>query len=151
MSADRPGAAWKSANQGTAKRYDWLAPAENLRPGARPNLCIFRCAPRSEWPLDVAILEHHPNSTQAFFPMNATRYVVLVAEPRPGSPDLATLRAFLAMGNQGCAYKPGTWHHPLIALDRETDFGCLVFEDESEGDGALVEFAPGERVRVELA
>jgi ureidoglycolate lyase len=152
LDGDRPELPYKSANMGTARRYDWVAPVENLRPGAaRPNLCIFRVAPRLEWPLEVKMLEHHPLSTQLFFPMAASRYVVLVAAPRPGSPDLSTLRAFLATARQGVAYVPGTWHHPLIALDRETDFGCIVYEDETVGDCHDVSYAEGARPIVELA
>lgn len=156
LDANRPDLPWKPANMGTAKRYDWLAPVENLRPTtARPNLCLFRCAPRLDWPLEVRMLEHHPLSTQLFFPMAATRYVVLVAAPRPGAPDLATLRAFLATGRQGVAYVPGTWHHPLLALDQETDFGCIVYEDEpgkdDAGDCVAVTYAEGARPVVLLS
>ncbi len=150
LDGDRPDLPWKPANMGTARRYDWMAPVENLRPAARPNLCMFRCTPRLEWPLDVRMLEHHPLSTQLFFPMAATRYVVLVAAPRPGAPDLTTLRAFLARARQGVAYLPGTWHHPLLALDQETDFGCIVYEDEGEGDCATVTFDEGNRPSVAL-
>lgn len=152
VDGDRPELPFKSANMGTARRYDWVGPVTNLRPEtARANLCLFRVAPQTVWPLEVKMLEHHPNSTQLFFPMAASRYVILVAEPRPGSPDLATLRAFLAHARQGVAYLPGTWHHPLVALDRETDFGCIVYEDETAGDCADVPYAPGERPIVHLS
>ena len=36
----------------------------------------------------------------------------------PRHPD----RAVLARGGQGINYRRGTWHHPLIALDRVSDF-----------------------------
>ena len=150
--AERGDVAGKPANQGTAKRYDWLGPVSNLRPStAKLNLCLFRCSPRLAWPLRVEIMEKHPASTQVVFPMNAARYVVLVAEPGPDTPDLSTLRAFVATGRQGVAYLPGTWHHPLLALEHETDFGCVVWEDGGEGDCTLVTIPEGERPLVELA
>ncbi|MES1264635.1 MAG: ureidoglycolate lyase, partial [Variovorax sp.] len=35
----------RSANAGTAQRFNHVAALENLRPGARPNLCVFRVKP----------------------------------------------------------------------------------------------------------
>jgi ureidoglycolate lyase len=32
------------------------------------------------------------------------------------------------------SYAPDVWHHTLVALDRETDFMCFVWEDGSRGD-----------------
>ena len=32
------------------------------------------------------------------------------------------MRAFRATGGQGVNYARGVWHHPVLALDRETDF-----------------------------
>jgi ureidoglycolate lyase len=144
LSGDRPDVKRRSANQGTAVRMDWMGDLLSLRPGARPNLCLFRCSPRVDWPMTVEILEKHHHSTQLLVPMNATRYVVLVANGGD-TPDLSTLAAFLAAPRQGIAYAPGTWHHPLIALDHETDFGCVVWEDESEGDNTLLTLAPEDR------
>ena len=141
----------KPANQGTAKRYNWLGAIQNLRPeNARLNLCLFRVSPRKAWPLTVQIMEKHLLSTQVIVPMNADRYVVLVARPGGDMPDLATLRAFVATGRQGVAYLPGTWHHPLLALGEETDFGCVVWEDESDADNTIVTLPESERPVVEL-
>ena len=58
-------------------------------------------------------LERHPFTNQAFIPMgqdNDKVYLVVVA--RNGlddRPDLGTLRAFAARGNQGIAYNTGVW------------------------------------------
>jgi ureidoglycolate lyase len=142
----------KSANQGTAKRYNWLGAVEDLRRGrARLNLCLFRCSPRTAWPMRVEIMEKHPNTTQLIVPMNADRYVVLVARPGTDAPDLSTLRAFVATARQGVGYLPGTWHHPIVALDHETDFTSLVWEDEGEGDCTLVTLPEADRPLLELA
>lgn len=123
-----------SANAGTARRFDRLAALENLRPGAAPNLCVFRVEPAADNPFSVRMLERHRHSTQVFIPMGgASRYLVVVCGGGD-APDLATLKAFVADGAHGISYRPGTWHHPLIALDRTTDYACLVYEDGSAGD-----------------
>lgn len=124
----------RSANAGTALRFDRLAVLENRRPSsATPNLCVFRVAPTTTNPFAVRMLERHRHSTQVFIPMGAERYLVIVCGGGD-APDLSTLKAFLAAGGQGITYKPGTWHHPLVALDRQTDFACVVHEDGSAGD-----------------
>lgn len=131
-----------SANAGTARRFDRLAALENLRPGAAPNLCVFRVAPAAENPFPVRMLERHRYSTQVFIPMGgARRYLVVVCEGAD-APDLATLKGFIAGADQGITYRPGIWHHPLIALDRQTDFACLVHEDGTSGDCEVRSIAP---------
>jgi ureidoglycolate lyase len=123
-----------SANAGTARRFDRLGAIENLRPGATPNLCLFRVAPAAANPFPVRMLERHRHSTQVFIPMGgALRYLVVVCQGGD-APDLATLKAFMAGAEQGITYRPGIWHHPLIALDRTIDFACIVYEDGGAGD-----------------
>ena len=53
-------------------------------------------------------------------------------------PNMPTLRVFLARENQAITYNPGVWHHPMIALDRVTDFVCLVWEDGTAKDCDVV-------------
>lgn len=149
--AERGDVPVKIANQGTARRYNWLGAVTNLRPDtARLNLCLFRCTPRTEWPFRVEIMEKHAKSTQVVVPMNADRYVVLVARPNTDVPDLTTLRAFTATARQGVAYLPGTWHHPLLALSHETDFGVAVWEDDTDGDCDLITLPESDRPLIEL-
>ncbi len=145
-----PGALGKLANQGTARRFDHLASLDDLRPGrAVLNVSVFRCQPRPAAPFAVALLEKHPASAQLFVPMNARRYLALVALGRD-RPDLGTLTAFVAAGTQGVSYHPGVWHHPMIALDAEIDFACFAWEDGSDGDCTVVRLADGEQPVVEL-
>lgn len=139
------------ANQGTARRFDRLAKLENLRPGvATLNISVFRCAPWTSFPTEVALLERHAWSTQLFVPMTAKRFLVVVALGGT-RPDLTTLAVFLASSGQGVSYHPGVWHHPMIALDAACDFTCLVHEDGSAGDCEVVRFAEAERPRIALA
>ncbi|MBS1963320.1 MAG: ureidoglycolate lyase [Bdellovibrionales bacterium] len=125
----------KSANNGTAERYNHLGELKNLRETtASPNLCVFRSRPYPGSPFRIRLLERHPHSTQLFVPMSeSARYLVIVATGED-SPDRSTVRAFIARSGQGITYHPGVWHHPLIALDRTTDFACVVYEDGSAGD-----------------
>ena len=152
ISGDRGDVEGKPANQGTAKRFNWLGDVRDLRPGkSRLNLCLFRCSPRTGWPLRVEILERHPMTTQVIVPMNANTYVVLVGLPTSTDvPDLTSLRAFIATAREGVSYHPGTWHHPLLALDHETDFTSLVWEDESPGDFDIVTIPEADRPLLEL-
>ncbi len=142
VSAARDDVASKPANQGTAARRDWLVDLANHRSGARLNVASFRCAPQRAWPRPLALLEKHPHSTQVFVPMSARRYLVVVALGGD-APDLSTARAFVASGAQGVSYRPGVWHHPMIALDEPTDFACFVWEDGSEGDCVVSPLADG--------
>jgi ureidoglycolate lyase len=149
--AAAPGvSAGAAANQGTARRWDRIAPVENLRLGsATLNLSVFRCEPRLAWPLDLALLEKHPGSTQVFVPMNARRYLVVVA--LGGSePDRDTLAAFVATGAQGVSYAPGVWHHPMIALEHAIDFTCLVHEDGTPGDCVIWPWPDDDPVQILL-
>lgn len=123
-----------SANQGTAVRHDWAAALESRRPGARPNLSIFRASPQT-LPFEVKLLERHPASTQVFLPLVCTRYLVVVAPTLPsGDPDLAGLKAFLCGPGQGINYACGTWHHPMVALDTPAELAMLAWEDGTRGD-----------------
>ena len=115
-----------AVNEGTAVRFDALANVDTGAEGGRTVISIFRAQPRA-FPFEVAMLERHPLGSQAFVPLHpALRYIVVVADD-----PAATPRAFLAEGGQGVNYRRGTWHHPLIALDRGGDF--LVVDRAGEG------------------
>jgi ureidoglycolate lyase len=147
LSADRVDVPARDANQGTAARRNWQIELAHSHPRARANFASFRCVPRTEWPMRLLLLEKHPHSTQTFVPMNASRYLAVVALGGD-APDLATLQAFVAHGGTAVSYRPGVWHHPLIALDQVTDFACLVWEDGSAED-AVEHSLAGEDVRVD--
>ncbi|KAG2181861.1 hypothetical protein INT44_008677 [Umbelopsis vinacea] len=132
------------ANQGTAEKYHWTASIVNNHPnnGGKSNMCVFHCRPTKELPFKCKILERHPYSSQAFVPMNAgnTRgYLVIVAlNGEDDKPDMSTLKAFICSNVQGVNYAAGIWHHPMIALEAETDFACLVHESGINEDDCQV-------------
>ena len=107
-------------NDGTAQRYHDLATLDCAHVGGRVILSLFRAEPRA-LPFEIAMLERHPLGSQAFVPLAvATRYLVVVSE----SPQ-TTPRVFLAENGQGINLHRGTWHHPLLALARVSDFLVL--------------------------
>ncbi len=123
-----------SANQGTAVRFDRAARLASSRPGAAPNLAVFRSVAKT-LPFEVKLLERHPCSSQAFLPMVCARYLVIVApEAADGGPDLARLAAFVATAGQGINYLLGVWHHPIVALEAPADFVMLAWEDGGPED-----------------
>ncbi len=124
----------RPANQGTSLKFEHLTHLENRR-GDRATLhaSVFRASPRPAVEFELSLLERHPASEQAFIPMNATRFLVVVALG-DDAPEPSSARAFVVPGNAGVTYHPGVWHHPIVALDGETDFVCLVWEDGSADD-----------------
>lgn len=110
-------------NEGTSQRFHALGHVEC--DGGAPVLSIFRAQPRP-LPFRVEMLERHPLGSQAFVPLSKAPYLVVVA-----TDPSATPRAFLAADGQGVNFFRGTWHHPLLALERESDF--LVVDREGEG------------------
>lgn len=112
-------------NGGTSQRFHDLA---RLEPGAGGRLIvsIFRAQART-LPFAVTMLERHPKASQAFMPLSGHPYLVVVAAP--GTLDPAAIQAFLARGDQGVNFAPGTWHHPLLALAGVSDFLVLDRDD----------------------
>lgn len=138
---ERPDIAPTMVNFGTAARRDHAAALDNRRPGARPNLATFRCAPWERFPVVVQAMEKHPGSSQLFVPMRVDRYLVVVA-PGEDAPEIDGLRAFVALPGQGIVYAPGVWHMPLIVFGGPAEFVMFVWEDGTVEDcvvGALAE------------
>jgi ureidoglycolate lyase len=65
-------------NQGFAERYHDLATLDLHEPGGRPVLGIVRAIPWPE-PIRIAMLERHPLSSQAFFPLANEPFLIVVA------------------------------------------------------------------------
>jgi ureidoglycolate lyase len=124
------GRASRRINDDTCLRYDDLALVDVSEAGGRPLISIFEASPRP-LPLRVRALERHPLSSQAFVPLEARAFLVVVAEDGP-LPLAARIRAYLSSGGQGVNYRRGTWHHPLIALERTTRF--LVVDRGGPGE-----------------
>lgn len=127
---ETPASGGQVTNGGLAVRHDNVARLEM----PEPRVGIFRVQP-TPLPIEVRWLECHPLATQAFVPMAERPFLVIVAPAGP-APDPARTRAFLTNGRQGINYRRGTWHFPIVALDRDTDF--LVI-DRGDAGGNLAE------------
>jgi len=113
-----------SINEGTATRFDSLARVDVSGADGYPVISLFRAQPR-RLPFTVTMLERHPLGSQAFMPLGQAPYLIVVAL------DVETMpHAFLARPGQGINFHRGTWHHPLLALERESDF--LVIDRAGE-------------------
>jgi ureidoglycolate lyase len=117
-------------NDHTARRFDDLAELDVLADGGRPTLSIFEAAPRT-LPLRARSLERHPLSSQAFFPLAGLAFLIVVAEAGP-RPLAGRMHAYRSSGAQGVNYRRNTWHHPLIALARTSQF--LVVDRGGPGE-----------------
>ena len=135
-------------NNGSTTRFHDLARVDVAAEGGHTLVNIFRARPLP-MPLTVAMMEKHPLGSQAFIPLEAAPFLVVVAPPGESvAPE--DLRAFLTQGRQGVNYARGVWHHPVIALGQETDF--LVIDRGGPGDNlAEFFFAEGERRIVDAA
>lgn len=119
----------RSINEGLAERYDALLRPDTQGDGGHPVVSIFRARPRA-LPLQLSRVERHRLGSQAFVPLAAQRFLVVVAEPGP-PPAVEALRGFLATPGQGLSYARGVWHHPLLAIDDGGDF--LVIDRAGPG------------------
>jgi ureidoglycolate lyase len=119
-------------NEGTCERFDDLASVDVLANGGRPLMSIFKAAPRP-LPFEVRVLERHPLSSQAFYPLDGVPFLVVVADDGDaGTPWSNRIRAFRAAGDQGVSYRRNTWHHPLLAIGQTSHF--LVVDRGGPGD-----------------
>ena len=122
-------------NGSTTRRFHDLAQIDTLAEGGRPIVNLFRAQPRAQ-PVRLTLMERHPLGSQAFIPLAAQRYLVVVAPDAGGTPG--PLQAFISTGWQGVNYDRNVWHHPLLALDMISDF--LVVD--RGGDGHNLEESP---------
>ena len=123
-------------NAGTSERVPLGAPDLTQASGqAALNLYRARANPL---PFTATELERHCFGSQSFIPLKGVSFVVIVAlgdhavssvgpagQSIPGAvPRENTIAAFWIDGSCGVTFKPGTWHHPLLA-QQDGDFVVL--------------------------
>lgn len=116
-------------NSGMTERYHDLARVELGGVHARPLISLFRGKPYA-LPLALNLVERHPLGSQAFYPLSANPWLVIVAEDAGGSP--VRLRAFAPAPGQGVNIAMNTWHGVLTPLEAESDF--LVVDRGGDGN-----------------
>lgn len=122
-------------NQGTTERFDDLAQVDVSDQEGRPIISIFRGRAFS-LPIEIRMMERHPLGSQAIIPISPYPWLVVVAPAQEdGSPGVP--EAFVAGSHQGVSYRKGVWHHPLLSLQKTSEF--LVVDRGGQGEN-LEEF-----------
>jgi ureidoglycolate lyase len=99
---------FRPINAGLCRRYHDLARMDFG--DARAGLSVFQAEARA-LPYRFDLIERHPDGSQAFLPMTAQPFLVIVATS-PATPP----QAFLTNGAQGINLHRGTWHGVLTPL-----------------------------------
>ncbi|MYA88864.1 MAG: ureidoglycolate lyase [Boseongicola sp. SB0662_bin_57] len=82
-------------------------------PGGRAGISVF-LGETVAWPVEIALVERHPDGSQAFVSMSGHPFLVVVAPDEGGVPG--TPCAFVAAPSQGVNFHRGTWHGVLAPL-----------------------------------
>jgi ureidoglycolate lyase len=89
----------------------------------RQEFWVSKVSARTELPNSIAQLERHPLSDQAFVPLDAVQFLVVVCPSRAnGMPDMEACEAFVAGPGQGIIYRRKVWHAPLSSLTAPAEF-----------------------------
>ncbi|MFC7398075.1 ureidoglycolate lyase [Chelatococcus sp. GCM10030263] len=84
---------------------------------------VSKVSTATDLPNSIGQLERHPLSDQAFVPLNAVQFLVVVCPSRPdGMPDMEACEAFVAGPGQGIIYRRNVWHAPLSSLTAPAEF-----------------------------
>jgi len=135
----------RQINDGHTERFHNLAALDLAQDGGVPLVSIFRTRPM-ELPIRIRVMERHPLSSQAFYPLSGRPYLVVVAGR--GDFDAENLKAFIAAGDQGVNYRRGIWHHFNLSLGETSDF--LVIDRGGPEKNCDEVFLDGHDVRIAL-
>jgi len=113
-------------NEGWATRFHALAETDVGADGTAI-ISIFLGRRRPD-PIRLTMMERHPLASQAFMPLVASDWLVVVGT----APLVGSLRCFRARGDQGVQYARGIWHHPLLVLASEQSF--LIVDRDGPGN-----------------
>ncbi|ABD55524.1 ureidoglycolate lyase [Jannaschia sp. CCS1] len=102
----------KIINEGRCGRFHDRATLD-FGPGGRAGISIFKAEAR-RWPVEIALLERHPEGSQTFICMTGHPFLVVVAQDAGGAPGPA--QAFVAAPGQGINFHRNTWHGVLTPL-----------------------------------
>ena len=106
----------------------------NGRAKAVPSLSVVRVTPAPALPIVATKLERHAFSSQSFVPIDAGRWLIVVApKNNRGGPDADHARAFVAQPDQGITFRADVWHHPLCVLDRPARFAIFMWLEAGSG------------------
>ncbi|MEY8099256.1 ureidoglycolate lyase [Falsihalocynthiibacter sp. S25ZX9] len=127
---DASGAPDKLINQGRCGRYHDKAQLDFS--DGKAGISIFK-GEKETLPLALKMLERHPEGSQAFVPMSADPFLVVVARDAGGVPK--DPRAFLTQAGEAINLHRGTWHGVLTPLSEPGLFAVV----DRIGEGANLE------------
>lgn len=131
----------KMINEGRCGRFHDRA-ALDFTDGAA-GISIFQ-SEVATLPLALELVERHPQGSQAFVPMTAAPFLVVVATDDGGTP--VRPRAFITTSGQAINFHRGTWHGVLTPLSAPGLFAVV----DRIGTGAnLEEYRFTESYRIE--
>ena len=118
---DCSGAPDKIINQGLCGRYHDRAQLD-FGPEGRAGISLFQAELRN-LPLQLDMVERHPEGSQAFVPMSDDPFLVIVAPDQDGKPG--TPLAFLTKPGQAINFHRGTWHGVLTPIQGNGLFAVI--------------------------
>ena len=127
---DTEGAPDRIINQGKCGRYHDRARLDFN--GGRAGVSLFQAEPRS-LPLELRMVERHPDGSQTFIPMSQHGFLIVVAPDEEGVPG--TPLAFRSAPGQAINFHRGTWHGVLTPLSAPGLFAVV----DRIGTGANLE------------
>ena len=120
----------KMINQGKCARHHDMARLDFS--DGQAGISIFK-GDMETLPLELAMVERHPMGSQAFVPMSADPFLVVVAADDNGTP--VNPQAFLTAPGQAINFHRGTWHGVLTPLSAPGLFAVV----DRIGDGSNLE------------
>ena len=120
-------------NNGYAKRFDNLCKINTSSKKGITIVSIFS-AKKRKFPMSIKMMEKHPLGSQAFIPMNETKFFVFVS-PRGKKPNIKKIKSFIVPKQTGVNYKPGIWHFPLISTK---NMNFLVIDRKGIGNNLVI-------------
>ena len=120
-------------NNGYAKRFDNLINVDTSKKRGKAIVSIFN-AKKRKFPMKIDMMEKHPLGSQAFIPMEDTKFLVFVA-PKGGKPNINKIQSFIVPRQTGINYKTGIWHFPLISMK---NMNFLVVDRNGKGKNLVI-------------
>jgi ureidoglycolate lyase len=117
---DAAGAPDKLINQDKCGRYHDKARLDFT--DGRAGISIFQ-GEMETLPLALQMVERHPDGSQAFVPMSADPFLIVVALDNHGVPQ--DPKAFLTAPGQAINFHRGTWHGVLTPLSKPGLFAVI--------------------------
>ena len=120
-------------NNGYAKRFHDLIKIDTSKKKGKATVSIFK-AKKRKFPMKIDMMEKHPLGSQAFIPMDDTKFLIFVA-PRGKKPDTNKIQSFVVPKQTGVNYNAGIWHFPLISMK---NMNFLIVDRKGKGNNLVI-------------